>query len=441
MSLAKLLSARPCELGKIKIGGLGEERQSKSGGTYRLPEKYDCFHITTLYRGKDGKLIEDAALMESLREYTDPDGKLRTLPISLLSNEIEEVLQASYLWYDGKKLAAKSDGETLTKYADLKSGAWLPAPETIPWKPEWAGLRDAKGNPRFKLHCTMNVVIASREAKWGGFYKFRTTSRITADQLYGSLIQLRQLTGGILRGLPLRLVVRPLQVSPNGQPTTVYVVHVELQGADITAIQSQALAIAQHEVNNAKMLAAAQAEYRQLLRAPDEFLDDDEEADVAQEFAPHQQPGILPPPPVQAPAPAAAVPEGEQSADFPPTTAQSAVPTGTTAATATSESPASPNTAPPTDDELPRPGAAILGVIFGLMHEVGVSWGQIRDGVEKGAEIADAIGLPKLPVDARINVLTAAEALALKAELDKRVAAKRDRAEKRANGKKEEARA
>ena len=114
----------------------------------------------------------------------------------------------------------------------------------------------------------MNVVIASAEAKWGGFYKFRTTSRITADQLYGSLVQLRQLTGGVLRGLPLRMAVRPLQVCPDGKPTTVYVVHVELAGADVTAIQRKALEIAQFEVANARQLQAAQHEYRQLLPRP-----------------------------------------------------------------------------------------------------------------------------------------------------------------------------
>lgn len=296
MSLAKMLKPRVCELGKIKIGGLGDERTSRSGSTYRVPEKYDHFVVTTLHRDASGRLVEDAALMKSLAGFADPDGALRSLPVALLSNDVEEILQAAYLWYDGKKLAAKSDGETLTKYADLNTGRWLDRPEVLPWKPEYADLKDAKGNPRFKVHCTMNVVVASPEARWGGFYKFRTTSRITADQLYGSLIQLRQLTGGILRGLPLRMVVRPLQVSPNGQPTTVYIVHVELSGSDVSAIQKRALEIAQFEVANAKQLHAAQEEYRQILRGPDEFTDEDEEADVAQEFAPHQQPGTLPPP-------------------------------------------------------------------------------------------------------------------------------------------------
>ena len=48
-------------------------------------------------------------------------------------------------------------------------------------------------------------------------YKFRTTSRISASQLVGSLVQLQQLTGGVLRGLPLQLVVRPIRVTPDGK--------------------------------------------------------------------------------------------------------------------------------------------------------------------------------------------------------------------------------
>ena len=52
MALADLLDITFVEIGKIKIGGKGAAKQSRSGGTYRTPEKYDHFVITTLFRDK-----------------------------------------------------------------------------------------------------------------------------------------------------------------------------------------------------------------------------------------------------------------------------------------------------------------------------------------------------------------------------------------------------
>ena len=47
MALRDLLVPRVAEIGKIKIGYLGEERQAKGGGTYRQPLKLDRFLVTT----------------------------------------------------------------------------------------------------------------------------------------------------------------------------------------------------------------------------------------------------------------------------------------------------------------------------------------------------------------------------------------------------------
>src|SRR5688500_1113621 len=61
----KLLQPRLAELGKIKIGGKGAERQKQdNSGTYQLPVKYDHFVVTTRNRGKDGNFIPDAGVHE-----------------------------------------------------------------------------------------------------------------------------------------------------------------------------------------------------------------------------------------------------------------------------------------------------------------------------------------------------------------------------------------
>ena len=88
---------------------------SGPGGTYRLPRKDDHFTVTTLHRDKDGALIPDKALMAELAQYADPDGKIRQLPVCLLSDDLEDVIQTAWVWYVGKKVAARSDGVTLTR--------------------------------------------------------------------------------------------------------------------------------------------------------------------------------------------------------------------------------------------------------------------------------------------------------------------------------------
>lgn len=285
MALFDLVKPRTIELGKIKIGGLGESRQKQGGGTWRLPVKHDHFTVTTLHRDQQGGLIEDADLMDSLAaQHADSDGKLRQLPIAVLSNDIEDIVKASYVRYVGKRLAAKSDGKELVEF--FRDGKWLAEPITRAWEPRYAAATDEKGNRIIKLHTTFNCVIASEHAKWGGYYKLRTTSEITAAQLVGSLLEIKALTGGVLRGLPLRLVVRPLQVSPEGKTTTVYIVHCELVGRDLKEIQQIALERARFELANAKQLDAAQREYRKLLAAPGERETAQEQAEVAEEFHP-----------------------------------------------------------------------------------------------------------------------------------------------------------
>lgn len=296
MGLFDVITPRVCELGRLKIGGLGDSRTSKSGGTYRLPVKFDHFVIVGMNRTGAGDLQRDDALMQSLADegYADADGKLRQLPIAVLSNEITDVMQAAYVCYVGKMCAARSDGLTLTKFANVTNtkgsdgkfrleAVPLPEPEESPWKPEMAS------SGMFKVHTTFNCVIAGKKAHWGGVYKFRTTSRITASQLSGSLIALKELMGGVLRGMPLRLVVRPMLVNPGGKPITVYVVHCEALGDDLMHLQQMAMERCRFELENRKALDASQAEYRRLLSGPGEYETVVEAAEVQQEFAPESE--------------------------------------------------------------------------------------------------------------------------------------------------------
>lgn len=279
--MIKGITPRLAELGKIRIGKKdAQERQSKNGGSWRAPQKLDHFLVTGCGRDAKGDLKVDTKLMDRLaREFGDEDGKLRQIPISLLSDDVDEVVTAAYCRYDGRALTARCDGETCTWLRDKNGNA-------IEKRVPCTGEHEQKP---WKLHATLACVIASGEASWGGVYKFRTTSRITVDQLYGSLLHLQSLTGGILQGVPLRLVVRPIEVTPEGKATTVFVVHIELRGADLNAVQQQALQFAQVRVQNERQLRAVRTEYLKLLRAPGEDEDEDEQSDVAEEFDPGER--------------------------------------------------------------------------------------------------------------------------------------------------------
>lgn len=294
------------ELGKIKVGGLGEPKQSQAGGAYRVPMKYDHFLITTMSRGPDkggarGDLIPDVDLMDQLKaKYADPtDGQLRQIPIFVLSDDIDEVMQTAYVWYGGKVVGARSDGRRVTWFNDRTNGKPLAKPIEEDWKPEYLELKNSKGALLFKLHTCLNVVIGAAEAKWGGVYKFRTTSVISSRQLYAGLLHIWNLTGGILVGLPLRLVVRPVQVAPEGKAITVYVVHIELRGGELEQVQLEATKRAQWQLENKQRVKVLQIEYHKLLSAPGNEPPS-EAAEINEEFQPDTVGDAPPPPPVDA---------------------------------------------------------------------------------------------------------------------------------------------
>lgn len=279
---------RMVEVGKIKIGGLGPERPKSGGGTFRLPQKLDYFLVTTNTRTEKGDLIPDERLMSELKtRYADSDGKLRQIPIRVLSDEIDDVLQTSIVWYAGKTVAARSDGVNITWNFDGTNGKKLAEPRTEPWAPEMWGMKNTRNEKLFKTHTVLNCTIASKEGRWGGVYRFRTTSVITFQQLYSSLTHIQSLTGGVLVGMPLMLVMRPVVVSPDGKPITVYVAHVELRGEDLQQIQTQALERAKYKITFHKEMQQIQAECRRLLPAPGTETGQEAE-EIQAEFAPEE---------------------------------------------------------------------------------------------------------------------------------------------------------
>ena len=251
------------------------------------------------YRDARGRLVVDQELMEKLLAdgMTDPDKKLRQVPVQCFSDDIDDILQTSYLWYHGKKLAARFDGEFLTWFYDLETNVWRdqgdPKIEKYTkseFEAEYKHLKGKRGQKLFKLHTIFNCAILAQNARWGGVYRFRTSGDISSSELKGSLLAIKDLTRGSIRGVPLRLVLRPVIVNPlvDGEKvtTTVYVVHVELLGSDLVDIQKKALEFARFELDSQQI----RVEYRKLLKAPGENKSPREQAEIAEEFAPEGPP-------------------------------------------------------------------------------------------------------------------------------------------------------
>jgi hypothetical protein len=136
------------------------------------------------------------------------------------------------------------------------------------------------------LKVILSCVIAAKQANWGGVYKFRTTSRISGEQLLGSLQQIAVMTCGHLRGVPLRLRIRPMTVAPvvNGkeQLTTVHVVHCDIPARNMLEVRQEAMKIAEAEVASASKMKRLEIEYKRLIT--DGVESDDDQADFQEEF-------------------------------------------------------------------------------------------------------------------------------------------------------------
>ena len=69
-SVKNLTRSSP-EIGRIKIGSLGEARTSQGGKTFRLPKKLDHFEVVTRFRGPDGTFTRDEDIHAPVVDYNE----------------------------------------------------------------------------------------------------------------------------------------------------------------------------------------------------------------------------------------------------------------------------------------------------------------------------------------------------------------------------------
>jgi hypothetical protein len=282
----KNLTPQLPERGKVKIGARGEMRTSGRGNQFQPPVKLDHFVVTTLQRGADGNFLPDDELMRRL-------GPTPTeIPVRLLYDDPVLNFPTRYACYVGRALWCSGDGEMATRMTSTPKEMADKArvqPHAVSCTCE---RQDPayQGTDKCKMNGSLSVLIEGAGGV-GGVWRFRTTSYNSIVGLMSSLAFIRQVTGGVLANIPLKLRLSPKQAqAPDGSAVLVYIVSLEYPG-DLEQLQSLAHGIALQRAKAHISITHIEDEARRMLMlAPprDAVLPGDEPEDVVAEFYPEQ---------------------------------------------------------------------------------------------------------------------------------------------------------
>ncbi len=256
----KLLKVRPQQLGRIKIGGLGETRKSRAGGDYQQPVKFDHFVVTTNVRGDDGNFERDEEIHAKIGD------KPMELSGLLMSTTVEGNLHTEMCQYKGRGAKGKiwtCDGENAT---NLKTGA------------EGQCIRlsgkECECKPYTRFHMQLDGAPAF------GYHFFRSTSWETTNNLQTALEEIFARFTTCFHA-PVRLKLYPSEDEHDGSISISHKVGLVLdmsmaEAAELIGQGSKYLEIASGQV---KQLAAVVVE--------DLAAQDEAEAEgIADEFFP-----------------------------------------------------------------------------------------------------------------------------------------------------------
>lgn len=200
------------EAGKIKIGKKRPPKTGQKAGDFRTPMKLDHFLVTTTeFDSETGDLKLNDKIMEKI------GNNCRLLHICLPYDDINLNFQSSYARYTKTKCLCRGDGKT----AKTDDGAIITCnPKTCIFAQE----------KQCKPTGILSVILEDAPSI-GGVFKFRTTSWNSIRNISSSLHFITsKITGGVLAGIPLNMVLIPKTVQiPGGKGTTeIYMVNLEI---------------------------------------------------------------------------------------------------------------------------------------------------------------------------------------------------------------------
>jgi len=265
MRIKRGLKQGLAETHKIKIGKLGDERTAGSGKKYRLPTKLDHFLVTKTTRGKEGNFEVDQAVMDAIGK--EP----KCIDIMLPFDSVEMNFPTAYQFYIGKQKKCQGDGETATRYNKDGTSQVVPCdPETCQYAKQDKSPCKVYG----RLHCML-----SKALRLGGVAVLRTHGWHSVSNILNGLDMIASQTGGILRGIPLRLELLGIETSEHG---VCYVVNVSCVAEDMKELRGQAI----HEITERRTLLIDMQQIEQKALAEGVIEDHDDPAEVAEEFYP-----------------------------------------------------------------------------------------------------------------------------------------------------------
>lgn len=265
--MIKSLPIRLAEIGKIKIGGKGPERTSKSGKKFRIPQKYDHFVIVKNEKDQYGNFIIDKNIQNKI------GNECRKIPIVLLFDDINLNLLSSFQYYHGHKCVCRGDGETAERIIKGEKKL-IPCPNS-----ECEFLQAKRCKPSGLLSCMLPLAESV-----GGVYKFRTTSWNTVSNLQSSLALIKMQTGGNLAGIPLYLEMIKKQTEEHG---AIEMVNIGFDGS-IANLQKAAIA----EEKRREQLKIDISKVETIAIESGVIEDNDDPQDVEDEFYTDEKKGI-----------------------------------------------------------------------------------------------------------------------------------------------------
>jgi len=278
MAIKRGIVPQLAEIGKIKIGMKGAMTTSANDKKFQPPKKTDYFIITTTERNKDtGNFVQNDILMERMAK--NPDGKLTEIKIRLPFDTVDRNFYTSFMAYSGNKKICFGDGEKATRRGEVSLSK--------------DGKINITGEEKTEIACDFESCPIARAGKCkpsgilsafipesgdlGGVYKFRTHSWNSISSILGSLEFFFNNTGGILFGMPLKLVMLKKTTEEHG---TINYCTVVLDTIEINGLRKCAI----EENQSRKLLNFDMKKIEAQAEASGFFTDTDDPEDVQAEF-------------------------------------------------------------------------------------------------------------------------------------------------------------
>ena len=255
------------EVGKIKIGVKGE----KMVRGHLLPQKLDHFAIATLMKDDAGRLVMDDQMNKIIGE------KCTSLDICLCYDDFAMNMPSSYAWFAQSKLVCMGNGEMAMRRKEDGSEE-----EIICNPKECTAYKENKCKPYGRL----SVILADAN-RIGGVYVLRTTGWNTIRNVLSSMAFIRKEAGGVLAGLPLRMRLLPMTVTPRdvGHNVKIYAANIEFPGT-LSELKQAGEKEMERRLKLGINMKQTEEKYRESVKARMKEEAEEEAVDIAEEFVP-----------------------------------------------------------------------------------------------------------------------------------------------------------